>query len=166
MRRFSAKIYKLGINPVVDPPEEVLQVIFKNAGRSKGPVPVRGRINGAEFIQTLVKYAGAWRLYINGPMLSGSDLAVGDVAEIEIEYDPRPREVPMPQALAAALRKSKTARSAFDRLSPSRKKEIFKYLASLKTAGAVDRNIERVLSHLVGKETDGQYALMRRKKAS
>src|SRR5215204_6244451 len=102
MPRFSKPIYKIGINPVVDPPEAILNTIFAQAGRSKGPIAVRGKLNGAEFIQTLVKFRGAWRLYINGPMLKESGLEVGDIAKVEIEFDPRPRKVSMPAALAAA----------------------------------------------------------------
>ncbi|MEQ1764261.1 MAG: DUF1905 domain-containing protein, partial [Pyrinomonadaceae bacterium] len=102
---FSATIYTLGINPIVDTPEEVLNAIFAKAGRSKGPVPVCGTINGARFLQTLVKYQGAWRLYINGPMLKDSGLSVGDIAKIEIEFDPQPREEPMPPKLKAEFRK-------------------------------------------------------------
>jgi len=60
MLSFSAKIYIISkINPVVDVSEDVLRTIFEQAGRSKGPIPVRGRLNGAEFIQTLIKYEGA-----------------------------------------------------------------------------------------------------------
>jgi hypothetical protein len=62
MQKFSATIYKIGINPVVDPPDGVMTAIFAAAGRRKGPIPVRGRLNGAEFVQTLVRYRGAWRL--------------------------------------------------------------------------------------------------------
>src|SRR5689334_6607280 len=112
MVKFKAKIYKIGINPVVDPPERVLRAIFEQAGKSRGPISVRGLLNGSEFIQTLVKYSGAWRLYINGPMLANSNLKVGDVANVEIEFDPRPRDVPMPTALEKALRRDKTAKAA------------------------------------------------------
>ncbi|HLA94342.1 MAG TPA: hypothetical protein VK612_01380 [Pyrinomonadaceae bacterium] len=63
MAEFSQKIYKIGINPVVDPPNEILKAIFKQAGRSTGPIPIHGKLNGAEFTQTLVKYKGKWRLY-------------------------------------------------------------------------------------------------------
>lgn len=161
MERFSAKIYKIGINPVVDPPDEVLRAIFEQAGRSKGPIPVRGLLNGAEFIQTLVKFQGAWRLYVNGIMLKDSGLAVGDMADVEIEFDPRPRDVPMPKEFAAALKKDDKAKAAFNALSPSRQKEILRYLGSLKTAGSLTKNIDRVLKHLRGEKTDKLHAIMR-----
>jgi hypothetical protein len=58
MLQFPTKIVKLGINPVVDPPDDVLRVIFKPTSRSKGAIEVRGRLNGADFIQTLVTGRG------------------------------------------------------------------------------------------------------------
>lgn len=148
MTKFTASIYKIGINPVVDLPENVLAAVFEQAGRSKGPIPVHGRIDGAEFTQTLVKYQGAWRLYINGPMLKNSDLKVGDTTKIEIEFDARPRDVPMPKELKVAFQKNAEAEGAYAALSPFRQKEINRYLASLKSDEAVQRNIERVLKQL------------------
>ena len=164
MPRFSATIYKLGINPVVDPPTDMLEIVFRQAGRSKGPIPVRGKLNGAAFKQTLVKFRGEWRLYVNGPMLKDSRSKVGDTAKIDFEYDPEPRDVAMPGQLSVALRKDKTARSEFEKLSPSRRNEILRYLTSLKTEASVEKNVRRVISHLRGEPTDAQYAMMRRSK--
>ncbi len=164
MLKFSATIFKIGINPVVDPPGDVLDVIFKQAGKSKGPIPVRGTINGAEFIQTLVKYQGAWRLYINGEMLKDSKTELGDTVTIEIEFDPRPRETPMPPKLTKALKKDKIASAAFESLSPSRQKEICRYINYLKSEDAVDRNVESVLMHLRGEDAPTLHALMRKTK--
>lgn len=164
MKRFEHEIQKIGINPVVDPPDEVLSALFAEAGRSKGPIPVSGTINGCPFIQTLVKYKGAWRLYVNGPMLKDSGLSVGDVATIEIEFDARPREVPMPAQFASALEQDKIAREQFDRLTRSRQKEILSYLGSLVTEEALLRNVDRVIKHLKGQEAPTLHGLMRNKK--
>ena len=164
MIKFKSEIFKIDINPVVDPPDAVMKKLFVQSGRSKGPIPVRGRLNGEPFIQTLVRFRGAWRLYINGPMLKDSGLAVGDKARIEIEFDPRPRDVPMPPKFAAALRNDPVARIAYDALSPSRRNEILRYLGSLKTAGSVDKNVERIVRHLRGEKTDAHHGLMRKKK--
>jgi hypothetical protein len=164
LESFSAKIFKIGINPVVDPPDKVLEFVFEQAGKSKGPIPVRGRLNGAEFIQTLVKYKGAWRLYINGEMLKASGLSVDDTANVEIEFDPRPREVPVPPKFAKALKDDKTANAEFDKLTPGRKKEILRYLGFLKSEDALDRNIDRVLKHLRGENAETLHALMKKEK--
>jgi hypothetical protein len=152
MPRFLATIYKIGINPVIDPPGRALKAVFAQAGKSKGPIPVRGKINGMDFIQTLVKYGGLWRLYINGSMLKASGINVGDRVTIEIEFDPMPRTIPMPGELAAALRKDNRAREAFDDLPPSRQKEIMKYIGSLKTEDAIIKNVRRIIAHLRGKK--------------
>ena len=163
MPRFSGAIYKIGINPVIDPPEDVMESVFAQAGMSKGPIPVRGEMNGTEFIQTLVKFRGAWRLYVNGPMLKNSGLVVGDHADVEIEFDPRARDVPIPTALAEALENDTPAAKAFYALSPSRRKEIFRYISSLKSTDAVAKNVERILRHLHGEKIDHVLTRQRRR---
>jgi hypothetical protein len=164
MTKFSSKIFKLGINPVVDVPLRALEIIFTQAGKSKGPIPVRGFLNGAEFLQTLVKYKGAWRLYINGRMLKASGLSVGDRAMIEIEFDVRPRLTPVPDELEAALQKDRQAREAFDDLPPSRQKEIMKYIGSLKTEDAISKNVRRIIAHLRGEKIDHVLTRPRRER--
>jgi hypothetical protein len=162
MQKFKRIIHKIGINPVIDPPEAVLKKIFERAGRTKGPIPVCGRLNGAEFVQTLIKYGGAWRLYINGQMLRSSGSKVGDIVNIEIDFDPESREISMPPKLRIALSKDKNAKTEFNKLPPSRKREIFRYLSSLKTAESVDRNVERVLLHLNDQDVPTLHGLMRK----
>ena len=151
MLRFSATIEKLGINPVVDPPDDILAVIHEQAGKSKGPIPVRGTLNRSDFVQTLVKYKGKWRLYVNGKMLKASGLSVGDTADFEIEFDPMERKAPVPPRFRVALDSDQCAAEAFDKLTPGRQKEILRYLGSLKSDDALERNIERVLSQLRSK---------------
>ena len=161
MESFTAKIYKLGINPAVDPPVEVLASLFENSGKEKGPIPVRGKINGADFTQTLVKFQGGWRLYVNGEMLRSSGSKVGDEIEVEIEFDPRPREVAMPVRLRNALKFDKKAKIAFAELTPSRQKEIFKYINSLRTEESIARNVEKILQQLKGTIVEKPLAVFR-----
>ena len=163
MESFTAKILIIGINPYVGIPEDVLDALFKQAGKTKGPIPIRGRLNGKEFLQTLVKYQGAWRLYLNTPMRRDAAIDVGDNAIIEIEFDPEPRIVPMHPKFARALSKNKVAKAAFEKLTPSRQKEILRYLNSMKTEESLVRNIEKVIQYLSGKKPSGLSALMRLK---
>ena len=152
MHIFSAKIFKIGINPYVLLPAAVLKEIFKQASKNKGPIPVRGELNGHAFIQTLVKYSGKWRLYLNGPMRKAAGIDVGDKAEVKIEFDPGPREISMHPKLKAALEKNKKVKTAFSKLPPSRQKEILRYIGFLKTEETVDKNIKRAIGFLSGKE--------------
>jgi hypothetical protein len=155
MKSFSAKVSKIGINPYVSVPEDVLNSIFKQAEKAKGPIPVRGTVNGKPFTQTLVKYQGAWRLYINGTMRESAGIDVGDDAHIRLEFDSTPRTEPMHPNLVHALAKNKSAKAAFESLIPSRQKEILRYLNSMKTEESLDRNIARIIKHLSGEKIDG-----------
>ena len=78
MITFKAKIDIIGINPYVLLPAKVLKSIFTQAGKDKGPISVKGTIDGHAYIQTLVKYSGHWRLYINGPMLKLSLIHISE----------------------------------------------------------------------------------------
>ena len=164
MKSFSAKIAKIGINPYVGIPEDVLKAIFEQAGKAKGPVPVRGTVNGKSFMQTLVKYQGVWRLYINGIMREAAGIDVGDEAHLRLEFDPTPRLEPNPPKLVQALDSNKSAKAAFEQLTPSRQKEILRYLNSMKTEESLERNIERVIKQLLGEKTDGLRHIASRSK--
>ena len=160
--KFSATIFKIGINPLVDVPARSMNSLFKQAGRTKGPIPVFGTLNGKEFIQHVVRYQGEWRLYLNGVMRRSAKIDVGDKATVEFTYDGRPRIEPLHPKFEQALSKNKKARSVYDHLRPSRQKDINRYLNNLKSDAARERNIERVIAHLTGKKTDALYALMGR----
>lgn len=161
MQSFSQKIVKIGINPCVVPPTDVLNAIFKQSGKDRGPIPVRGMLNGARYTQTLVKYQGAWRLYINGTMLEASGLKNGDIAQVKIEYDPTDRTIPIHPELSKQFTKNATVKKAYAALAPHRQKEINRYLLGLKTKESLDRNVEIVLTQLSGKKTKGLHALLR-----
>ena len=113
MKSFSAEILIIGINPYVLLPEPVLQSLFKQATKDKGPVPVRGTLNGNAFTQTLVKYSSKWRLYLNTPMRKAAGIDIGDIANVKIEYNPEVRIIPMHPKLQEALQQNKKAKSAF-----------------------------------------------------
>ena len=163
MERFTAKILKIGINPYVGLPEDVLNTLFKQADKNKGPIPVRGTLDGKRFKQTLVKYQGAWRLYLNTPMRQDAGIDVGDDAKVEIEFDPEPRIVPIHPKFARALSKNKEAKASFEQLAPSRQREILRYLNSMKTDESLVRNIEKVIQHLLGQKPKGLSTLLRLK---
>lgn len=152
MNSFTARIYKIGINPYVLLPATVLKAIFKQAGKDKGPVPVSGTLNGHAFTQTLVKYSGKWRLYLNTPMRKAAGIDVGDMAEVSIAFDAKERTIAMHEQLQLALKQNKKAKLVFDKLPPSRQKEIVRYISFLKTEESVVRNVNRAIGFLAGKE--------------
>ena len=85
-------------------------------------------------------------------MLKNSPKRIGEKIVVEIEFDPEDKKVEPHPKLLAALRKDKTAAAAWDKLTPSRRWEIVRYIGALKTAESLERNIARAIRHLNGKE--------------
>lgn len=110
MNKFDAKIEIIGINPFVFLPEGVLETIFKQAGKDKGKIPVKIKIDGHEFTQTLIRYSGYWRLYLNTPMRKAARKEVGDTVSFEIEVDNTERKIPMHPKFRKALKENKEAK--------------------------------------------------------
>jgi len=152
MHKFNPTLEIIVGNPFVFVPTQILNNIFQQANKNKSPIPVRGTINGKQYQQTLMKYSGEWRLYINMQMLKNSPRRIKEVIEVEIEYDPSDRTIEPHPKLAKALADNKAAGDAFQKLTPSRKKEIVRYISSLKTAPSIEKNIARAINFLIGKE--------------
>lgn len=149
---FQAIIEIIGINPFVFIPDKILEVIFKDAKKSKGSIPVSGIINKSPNKQTLVKYSGAWRLYINTKMLKDSPKHIGKRISISIEHDAEDRTIPLHIKLSDALHRNKKANKIFGSLTPSLQKEINRYICGLKTKESISRNIKKTIDFLLGKE--------------
>lgn len=153
MRKFEGDIKIIGINPFVFVPDEILYELFRINGKEKGPIPVKGTINGVAYQQTLVKYRGEWRLYINNNMLKNSPKRIGETIEIFVEFDFSDRTIVPHPKLTKALDKNLKAKEKFEALSPSVQKEIVKYISFLKTEASIDRNVNRAIDFLLGKES-------------
>ncbi|HCN48844.1 MAG TPA: hypothetical protein DIT10_07100 [Chryseobacterium sp.] len=151
--RFTATLDIIGINPFVFVPEEILETIFENSGRNKSPIPVKGTVNGKDFQQNLMKYLGEWRLYVNLIMLKNSPKRIGEVIEVTLEYDDADRSISIHPQLERAILKSTMAKANFEKLIPSRRNELIRYINNLKTEVSIQRNIEKIIRHLHG-ETD------------
>ena len=149
---FSAVIDIIGINPFVFVPETILKDLFHEFGKDKGPIPVKGTINGKAYQQTLVRFAGEWRLYINTKMLSKSPERIGEKVEVSIEVDSSDRTIHPHPKLTKALKENKQANAVFESLAPSLQNEIVRYIANLKTETSVERNVIKAIDFLLGKE--------------
>lgn len=149
---FQAVIDIIGINPFVFVPETILENLFQESGRDKGPIPICGLINGKQYKQTLVKFSGHWRLYINTQMLANSTKRIGETVALSVAFDPEERKVEMHPKLVGALQNNPEANNIFESLTPSHKQEIVRYIANLKTEASVERNVEKAIAYLLGKE--------------
>ncbi len=160
---FSAEVFIIGVNPYVYLPDTVLSSIFKQSGKDKGAIPVKGKINGKDFVQTLVKYQGFWRLYINGIVRKVTGVDVGSKVKVEISYDNSPRIEPMHKMFKTALEKNERAKEAFGNFPPSRQKEINRYINFIKTEETRSKVVDKIIRHLNGEKVD-YFVLLRNKK--
>lgn len=142
---FSATIYKIGINLVVDVPASITQQLRA----TKGYIPVKGVIENHPFEQTLCPVKGKeYLLYVNGLMLKGSGMKQGDTAHFSIEQNLEKRkDETFPEVLREKLIEQNLL-SQFEALMPSRQKEIFRYIHYLKTEEALGRNLDKVIRML------------------
>ena len=152
--RFRATIEMRGINPYVLVNAETAKLLKPDWRR---PMPVRVQINGEPNppweINLMPVGDGSFYLYLHNSVRSSSGTAVGDRVEISAVFDESYRRGPMhkmPRAFAKQLSANPTAYAAWKELPPSRKKEILRHLAMLKSDHAKTRNIERAVRVLSG----------------
>ncbi|WP_322418800.1 YdeI/OmpD-associated family protein [Mesorhizobium huakuii] len=152
--RFRAAIEIRGVNPYVLVRAEIAKLLKPDWRR---PMPVRVQINGKPNppwgINMMPVGYGSFYLYLHNAVRSASATAVGDCVEISVAFDECYRRGPthkMPRAFAKQLRATPTAYAAWKELPPSRKKEILRHLAMLKSEDAKARNIERAVRVLSG----------------
>lgn len=152
--RFSSRIKKRGINPYVLVSAK-LAVQLKEKWRK--PLPVLVQVNAQPQppwrINMMPVGDGSFYLYLNAEVLKASNTRVGDVVEIELqfdaEYQPGPAD-PMPDWFRQALEQNQRAMQGWDELIPSLKKEILRYMARLKSTEAQVRNTQLAVHVLSG----------------
>jgi hypothetical protein len=89
MHVFIQKVELVGVNPSIEIPEKIMQLLFKQSGREKGPLPVVGLIEGKPFTHNVVRFQGKWRMYLNTAIRKITYSKVGDTITVAIEYDPK-----------------------------------------------------------------------------
>src|SRR5688572_3348885 len=86
-------------------------------------VPVRGKINGAEFRSTIVRMGGRYIMVVNKQLREAAIARAGDSVAVEIERDTEPRIIRPTEDLAKALDANPKAKESWENLSYTHKKE-------------------------------------------
>lgn len=153
--RFKGTIEIIGINPYVLVDKDRAQQL--HAGWKK-PMPVLVQINGQPNLPWRVNMMpvgdGSFYLYLYGDVRKVSDTKVGDTVQIDLSFDAEYRggpAHPAPLWFKKALDENATAKVNWEALIPSRKKEVLRYFAELKSDEAKERNLEKAIHVLSGK---------------
>ena len=130
---------------VVVPPKVV------EALGSKGRIPVTATFNGVPYRGSIVRMGGGAVLGVQKAIMAEAGVSVGDMLRIEVGNDDAPRAVEVPNELAKALRKNRTARAVFDGLAYSHRREYAQHVAEAKRPETRARRVERTIEELVKK---------------
>src|SRR5215212_6080190 len=91
-------------------------------GRGKRP-PVVVTVNGAyEYRSTIASMGGRFLVSFNAATRRATGLGAGDEIDVHLRLDDAPRDVQVPAELDEHLAGDSTAKAAWDRLSPSRRR--------------------------------------------
>jgi hypothetical protein len=152
--RFSQVMKIRGVNPYLTVSAARAEALKPSWRR---PLPVLVRINGKPDnpwrINMMPAGDGSFYLYLHGDVREASGSRVGDHVHAEIRFDEQYRNGPshpIPVWFRSALRQQSRAAAGWQALSPSRKKEILRYFAGLKSGEAKQRNLGRALDVLSG----------------
>jgi hypothetical protein len=150
--RFTQRIEIRGINPYLLVNAKLAQQL--QPGWRK-PLPVRVTINGEPRSPARINLMpvgdGSFYLYLNGPLREASGTAVGDRVTARVSFDASYRGGPthaVPRSLELGLRARPKLARAWEALTPSRRKEILRYLGGLRTEAARERNVAKLLASL------------------
>lgn len=139
---YRTTMHLTGRNTGVPVPPEVLDEL----GGGKRPA-VAVVVNGYRFGSTVGSMGGQALIPFSAERRAESGIAGGDELEVSLELDTAPRETPVPDDLAAALAAA-DVRSAFDALSPSRRKAHVTAVEGAKAAETRARRVAAVVESL------------------
>ena len=90
---------------------EIPPEVVESLGAGKKP-PVAVTINGHTYRSTVASRSGRFLVGVSAENRAAADVAAGDKIEVELELDDKPREVTVPDDLAAALDRDAKARAS------------------------------------------------------
>lgn len=151
IRRFRATIRQKGVNPFVDVPQALSRAFAEHA--RAGRIAVQGKLNQVPIQAVLVPVKNAGhRLFVNGGMRASAGVSVGDTVRFSLRAAD-PHKVAVAADLASALNKKKGARSAFDALALSYRRQLLRYVEDARTPEGRRKRILKTVEHVLGKPT-------------
>ena len=150
--KFRSQLEITGVNPFVSISANVAARLRKG----RRPIPVRFQINKSTkywSVNMMPVRGGTFRLYLNGEIRKAAGLKVGDSLEVKVQFDDEYKNGPLhplPSWFSKPLSQNSKALKRWRLLTPSKKKEILRYFAGLKSPEAKERNLVRALHVLAG----------------
>jgi hypothetical protein len=140
--RFETTMTQFGNNTGIEVPPEVIEGL----GGGKRPA-VLVTVNGYEYRSTVGVMNGLSLVPFSSDKRAATGIGGGDAITVDLELDTAPREVEVPDDLAAAL-ESAGVRAGFDALAPSKRKAHVTSVDGAKSADTRARRVAAVVSAL------------------
>ncbi len=143
--RFTATIYRVGINRCVDVPPQVSRRF--GAGTY---VPVIAELKGWSRRTNLVPSGdGHHRLFLNSEARRAAHADTGDSVTITLRRDRNPDHVAVPDQLAEVLAEDAEVLSDFDSLTVAKRREIVRYFGKAKGAATRQKRARQIVDIVV-----------------
>jgi hypothetical protein len=126
---------------------EVPPAVIEALGAGKKP-PVKVTIGAYTYRSTVAVMGGKYLVSLSQANREAAGVKGGDTVDVTLELDTEPRTVDVPEDLAAALSAKSGAREAFDKASPSARKEFVRQVVEAKAQDTRERRIAAIVAKL------------------
>jgi bacteriocin resistance YdeI/OmpD-like protein/uncharacterized protein DUF1905 len=127
----------------IEVPSDVVDAL----GSGKRPA-VRVTLGDYGYLSTVAMMNGVYMLPVSAEVRANAGVGAGDQVEVGLELDTTPREVIVPDDLAAALAADEAAKTFFDSLSYSNKRRVVLPIEDAKTEETRQRRIAKSVEKL------------------
>ena len=105
-------------------------------------------VNGYRWRSSIARMGGEYWLGVSAANRGGAGVRAGDVLEVDVELDTAPREVEVPEDLAAALAANPAASACWDGLSFSNKRYHVEQITGARTEATRERRVAKAVRAL------------------
>ena len=144
--------YSLRLRATLEPRGPAAAIVLTDEqvralGAGKTPA-VRVTINSMSVAARVGRMGGENLVGLSKKLRADLGVEIGDVVDVVIALDAAPREIAVPPALAAAFAADPSAKSGFDVLAPSHRKEFARWIDEAKRDETRRSRVEQALQML------------------
>ena len=147
--RFRAKLQPRGPAAAVVLDDAQVARVGEGARR----FPVVATVNGYTWRTSVARMGGEFLVGLSREVRQGAGVQPGDEVDVTIELDSAPRDVEVPEALAAALAADPRAKAAFEGMAFTHRKEYARWVAEAKRDETRQRRVQQAVEMIRAGQT-------------
>jgi hypothetical protein len=107
--------------------------------------PVVATVGGYTWRTSVARMGGEFLLGLSREVRQAAGVEAGDEVDVNVELDPAPREVDVPESLAAALAADPPVKAAFEGMAYTHRKEYARWIAEAKQDATRQRRVHQAI---------------------